>query len=62
MLHIDGNWYHEVDKMGGGGVIRDNNGRWISGFALVFGAGDAFKAELTTILCGLAHTWRGLGL
>lgn len=57
LLHTDGSWLPGIDKMGIGGVLRDSNGRWISGFAAALGAGDAFKSELMAIQRGLIHTW-----
>ncbi|XP_057439095.1 uncharacterized protein LOC130730954 [Lotus japonicus] len=56
-LYTDCNLKGDVDRMGGGGVIRDGNGRWISGYATTLGAGDAIKAELLSFHKGLLHTW-----
>ncbi|XP_057445074.1 uncharacterized protein LOC130737347 [Lotus japonicus] len=56
-LYTDDNWKGDVDRMGGGGVIRDGNGRWISGYARTLRAGDAFKTELMSFHKGLLHTW-----
>lgn len=56
-LHTDGSWQQHINMMGGGGVIRDNMGRWVSGFAVVLGPGDAFKAEIVALTRGLGHAW-----
>ncbi|XP_057435486.1 uncharacterized protein LOC130728142 [Lotus japonicus] len=56
-LYTDGNWKGDVDRMGGGGVIRDRNGRWISGYATTLGAGNAFQAEIMSFHKCLLHTW-----
>lgn len=43
--------------VGGGGVVRDRDGRWISRFAISFGVGDAFLAEVRALFEGLRHVW-----
>lgn len=57
MLHTYGSWQRGMNRMGGWGVIRDENGRWVSGFSTMMGAGDAFKVVLTSLHKGLLHTW-----
>lgn len=57
VLHTDGSWQPVLDKMGGGGVIRDSHGRWIFGFAMMMGAGNAFTAELRAVERGPRHAW-----
>lgn len=57
MVHTYGSYLPRENKMGAGGVVRDKDGRWISGFAASLGVGDAFKAELLAIQKGLNHVW-----
>lgn len=39
------------------GVIRDQVGRWTSGFTSYMGQGEPFLAELRALEHGLKHTW-----
>ncbi|XP_057419083.1 uncharacterized protein LOC130713326 [Lotus japonicus] len=57
LLHTDGSWRGDIDNMGGGGVLRDRHGRWLSGFSMALGTGNAFQAELAALHRGLVHTW-----
>ncbi|XP_057458837.1 uncharacterized protein LOC130749483 [Lotus japonicus] len=56
-LSVDGSMVLETDTVGGGGVVQDGDGRWISRFAVAFGVGDAFLAELRALYEGLRHVW-----
>lgn len=56
-LNVDGIWHPTRNKMGGGGVLRDHVGRWISGFTSFRGQGAPFLAELLALDQGLQHTW-----
>lgn len=49
-LSVDGSMVLETDTVGGGGVVRDGDGRWISGFAVAFGVGDAFFGRVASSL------------
>lgn len=42
---------------GGGGVLRDCRGLWISGFLVRFGFCSSMKAELLTVFHGLHLAW-----
>lgn len=62
VLHTDGSWRCGDDRMGGGGVIRDQLGRWVSGFATFLEACSAWQAEVVAIRKGLTHTCLGVGV
>ena len=42
---------------GGGGLLRDQDGRWISGFSFKLGTCSVLVAELWAILHGLRLAW-----
>jgi ribonuclease HI len=52
-LNTDGAAKQSEKKAGCGGVIRDNNGSWIDGFAKALGDTTAYMAELWGIYEGL---------
>ena len=43
--------------IGAGGVLRDSNGNWISGFAASLGNGSVLDAEAWGLLLGLKMTY-----
>ncbi|XP_057444680.1 uncharacterized protein LOC130736924 [Lotus japonicus] len=57
MLYTDGSWNPQVNRMGSGGVLLDEIGCWICGFAASLGGGDALKSELLAMKKGLTHVW-----
>lgn len=40
-----------------GGLIRDSQGDWLSGFSSIEGPGDPLLAELLAVKNGLSHAW-----
>jgi ribonuclease HI len=48
----------EVYAAGCGGILRNNNGEWLGGFAKQLGICSAFMAELWGVLEGLRFAWR----
>ena len=56
-LNTDGCSKGMCSRAGGGGVIRDSQGRWISGFMIHIGACNAIGAELWAVLQGLQLAW-----
>ena len=55
-LNIDGG-YKEVSMAGRGGLLRDHDGRWITGFSFKLGACTALAVELWAILQCLIFVW-----
>ncbi|XP_050369575.1 uncharacterized protein LOC126787720 [Argentina anserina] len=53
-LNVDGTVHKRI---GGGGVIRNEHGQWVGGFAANFGKGKAIDAELLALLTGLEYAW-----
>ncbi|KAL6530866.1 hypothetical protein OROGR_014726 [Orobanche gracilis] len=56
-VNTDGSCYQETSRMGGGGVVRDEHGHWILGFASQTWGGTAFMAEITALRDGLEMVW-----
>nr|XP_011461077.1 PREDICTED: uncharacterized protein LOC101292780 isoform X2 [Fragaria vesca subsp. vesca] len=52
-LNVDGSRRHKPQCIGGGGVIRNENGEWVAGFVANFGTGKAIEAELKALHTGL---------
>lgn len=48
-INTDGSFREEDGIMGGGGLLRDNNGAWRGGFMWCGLGGDLFTAEATTL-------------
>uniref|UniRef100_A0A803LXA5 RNase H type-1 domain-containing protein n=1 Tax=Chenopodium quinoa TaxID=63459 RepID=A0A803LXA5_CHEQI len=55
-LNTDASWI-SIDNAGGGGVIRNDKGIWLAGFASKFNAVSAASAELLAIREGLLLAW-----
>lgn len=53
-LNVDGTVHKRI---GGGGVIRNQYGHWVGGFAANFGRGKAIDAELSALHKGLELAW-----
>lgn len=53
VLNTDGAVKHETGLASAGGLIRDSNGVWISGFAMKVGITDSLSAELWGLREGL---------
>ena len=53
-LNTDGSSLGNLGLVGGGGLIRDENGDWIVGFARNIGITTSFQAELWAIRDGLS--------
>lgn len=45
------------NSIGESGILRDTEGRWISRFVSLFGAGDAFMEKLRALYVRLEHVW-----
>ncbi|KAF7842214.1 reverse transcriptase [Senna tora] len=52
-INVDGSHRKDDNSICCGGVVRDNSGRWITGFTKRLGHGSAFQAEIWAILLGL---------
>lgn len=58
-LNVDGSFVERANCMGGSGIIRDERGGWLFGFASHNIGGNAFVAEVTTLRDGLLLVWDG---
>ncbi|KAL4359579.1 hypothetical protein AHAS_Ahas08G0091500 [Arachis hypogaea] len=56
-LNSDGTTQGNLGTIGCGGILRDEEGRWIAGFSHKIGVGTAFMAELCGVKKGLEITW-----
>ncbi|KAK4286586.1 hypothetical protein QN277_003122 [Acacia crassicarpa] len=56
-LNTDGAVSVENRKAGCGGVVRDNKGRWISGFIQYIGCCEVIESEEWALLYGLKQVW-----
>ena len=52
-LNSDGSALGNPGRAGGGGVIRDHNGKWLKGYARSFGSTNNCMAELWALRDGL---------
>ena len=52
-LNTDGSVVGNFGVAGGGGLIRDTNGEWVTGFARKIGKTSSFQAELWALRDGL---------
>ncbi|XP_050386206.1 uncharacterized protein LOC126802601 [Argentina anserina] len=52
-LNVDGTRSGQSGKIGAGGVIRDHNGNWVSGFQINLGVGAIIEAEAWSLYYGL---------
>ncbi|KAM5549769.1 hypothetical protein ABKV19_000934 [Rosa sericea] len=52
-LNVDGTRSNQSGFIGAGGVIRDHNGDWLSGFSINLGVGQIINAEARGMLSGL---------
>lgn len=52
-LNVDGACRGNPGSCGGGGVIRDDKGRFLAAFSTKFGFGTNNEAELRALNCGL---------
>lgn len=55
--NVDGSSKEDGSSAGCGGVIRDTNGLWVSGFTMTLVAMDGLSAELWSIAAVLNHAW-----
>ncbi|KAM5585441.1 hypothetical protein ABKV19_004703 [Rosa sericea] len=53
-LNVDGTKHKGI---GGGGVIRNEYGQWVGGFAANIGKGKVIDAELSALHTGLEYAW-----
>ena len=61
-LNTDGCWKRNQVVAGGGGVIRDDKGNWMGGFAIKMGACSETEAKVWAVIHGLRYAWdRGIG-
>ncbi|XP_073051225.1 uncharacterized protein [Primulina eburnea] len=56
-LNVDGSCNHKSHKAGGGGILRDELGDWISGFTHNIGWCSVEEAELWAVRKGLELAW-----
>ncbi|XP_057452893.1 uncharacterized protein LOC130744751 [Lotus japonicus] len=56
-LNTDGSYLDEQHCMGGGGLIRDNKGKFLTGFQSLKAAGCPFLAEALALREGLLLAW-----
>ncbi|XP_019414613.1 PREDICTED: uncharacterized protein LOC109326381 [Lupinus angustifolius] len=56
-INVDGSCSLRDQSIRGGGVIRNEDGIWLSGFSINFGTGSSILAELLAIECGLTLAW-----
>lgn len=56
-INVDGSYNNTSNLMYTGGLIRDSQGEWRSGFSTIDGTGDSLLAELLAIKHGLTHAW-----
>ena len=52
-MNTDGSATGNSSIAGGGGLIRDENGEWVTGFARRIGSTNSFLAELWALRDGL---------
>ncbi|KAF7823087.1 putative ribonuclease H-like domain-containing protein [Senna tora] len=52
-MNVDGSCWLHTSEIGCGGVLRDSNGRWISGFSKNMGYGSSVLAEAWAVKIGL---------
>ncbi|KAL4305465.1 hypothetical protein AHAS_Ahas16G0081000 [Arachis hypogaea] len=56
-LNSDETAQGNLGTIGCGGILRDEEGRWIAGFSNKVGVGTVFMAELCSVKKGLEITW-----
>lgn len=56
-LNVDGSFNIATNLMCTGGLLRDAQGEWKSGFSSVEGPGDPLLAELIAVRNGLHYAW-----
>ncbi|KAF1862473.1 hypothetical protein Lal_00046569 [Lupinus albus] len=59
-INVDDSCIRDSSVMGGGGVLQDHEGKWLSGLSANFGVGSLILAELMAMDQGLKLT-RNLG-
>lgn len=57
-LNVDGSSLGNLGRCGFGGIIRDQNGQWCSGFSGFCGFSTNINAELLAIYHGLKLAWQ----
>ncbi|KAF7809195.1 putative reverse transcriptase [Senna tora] len=57
-INTDGAYNPSSNRMACGGVLRNEKGEWIMGFAKPLGSGNALQAELCGMLMGLDIAWK----
>lgn len=57
-LNVDGSYRSGSGCIAGGGVIRNQEGEWLSGFAANLGTGKVIEAELWALYRGLELAWK----
>ncbi|CAN1353255.1 Putative ribonuclease H protein At1g65750 [Linum perenne] len=56
-LNSDGSLYTNPNRAAAGGVIRDDNGRFVSAFSMNLGSCSIMRAELRSIIEGTKRAW-----
>lgn len=57
-LNVVGSWESGSRCIGGGGVIRNEKGEWLGGFAENLGTGKVIEAKLWALYRGLELAWK----
>lgn len=56
-LNTDGSFQEVDDRMGAGGLLRENFGNWLGGFSWTGLNGNPFLAEVIALREGLVFAW-----
>ncbi|KAJ1414180.1 Ribonuclease H-like superfamily [Sesbania bispinosa] len=56
-VNVDGSFFPDSLRMGVGGIIRDAEGNWVSGFSGFIGVGDSLEAEFEACRFELEVAW-----
>ncbi|MBA0676774.1 hypothetical protein Goari_018232, partial [Gossypium aridum] len=56
-VNVDGSVSTVISKAAIGGTVRDSNGKWLTGFAMVTGMVEVFQVEARTMVEGLKLSW-----
>ncbi|MFQ6622279.1 hypothetical protein Gotur_002322 [Gossypium turneri] len=56
-VNVDGSVSTVISKPTIGGTVRDSNGKWLTGFAMVTGMAEVFQVEARAVVEGLKLAW-----
>ncbi|GAU41583.1 hypothetical protein TSUD_271920 [Trifolium subterraneum] len=57
-LNCDGAYKDTLELAGCGGLLRDSNGRWLTGYSRKIGTCDSLSAEMWGMYLGMQLAWR----